>query len=38
MDLKLTRQMLDEMRSITRTSPIESLVNTHANADHCFGN
>jgi cyclase len=38
MDLNLTRQMLDEMKSITQTSPIQSLVNTHANGDHCFGN
>jgi cyclase len=37
-DLKLTREMLDEMKPITRTRPIEALVNTHANGDHCFGN
>jgi cyclase len=37
-DLKLTREMLDEMKGITSTRPIGSLVNTHANGDHCFGN
>ena len=37
-DLKLTREMLEEMKSITSTRPIGSLVNTHANGDHCFGN
>lgn len=37
-DLKLTREMLDEMKSITSTRPIGSLVNTHANGDHCYGN
>lgn len=37
-DLKLTREMLAEMKPITSTRPIGSLVNTHANGDHCFGN
>jgi glyoxylase-like metal-dependent hydrolase (beta-lactamase superfamily II) len=37
-DLKLTRQMLDSMESVTRTAPIATLVNTHANGDHCYGN
>jgi cyclase len=37
-DLKLTREMLDAMKWITSTKPIGSLVNTHANGDHCFGN
>ena len=37
-DLKLTRDMLEEMKPITDTRPIGSLVNTHANGDHCFGN
>jgi cyclase len=37
-DLKLTREMLDRMKPITDTRPIGSLVNTHANGDHCFGN
>ncbi|MEP6298575.1 MAG: MBL fold metallo-hydrolase, partial [Ilumatobacter sp.] len=37
-DLKLTADMLDAMRSITSGAPISSLVNTHANGDHCYGN
>lgn len=37
-DLKLTRQMLDTMTVHTRTAPIATLVNTHANGDHCYGN
>src|SRR5205085_11672752 len=37
-DLALTRDMLDKMKPITSTRPIESLVNTHANGDHCYGN
>jgi cyclase len=37
-DLNLTRDMLDEMKPITRARPIGALVNTHANGDHCFGN
>jgi glyoxylase-like metal-dependent hydrolase (beta-lactamase superfamily II) len=37
-DLKLTRGMLEQMKPITATRPIGSLVNTHANGDHCYGN
>lgn len=37
-DLVLTGEMLDAMSNLTRTSPIASLVNTHANGDHCYGN
>jgi len=37
-DLRLTREMLEAMDAITRTRPIGTLVNTHANGDHCFGN
>lgn len=37
-DLKLTRQMLDEMAPLTSTRPISTVVNTHANGDHCWGN
>ncbi len=37
-DLPLTRAMLDSMDAITATKPIRTLVNTHANGDHCFGN
>ncbi len=37
-DLKLTRAMLDEMAAITDSIPIGTLINTHANGDHCYGN
>jgi cyclase len=37
-DLRLTREMLDAMAPLTSTRPIDVLVNTHANGDHCFGN
>jgi cyclase len=37
-DLKLTAAMLDAMASSTRTAPIGTVVNTHANGDHCYGN
>ncbi len=37
-DLRLTREMLDAMIPATRTAPIGTLVNTHANGDHCYGN
>lgn len=37
-DLKLTADMLSAMQPVTGTSPIASLVNTHANGDHCYGN
>jgi cyclase len=37
-DLRLTRAMLDAMAPITATDPIQTLVNTHANGDHCYGN
>ncbi|HYF47097.1 MAG TPA: MBL fold metallo-hydrolase [Acidimicrobiales bacterium] len=37
-DLALTREMLEAMAPITATDPIETLVNTHANGDHCYGN
>jgi glyoxylase-like metal-dependent hydrolase (beta-lactamase superfamily II) len=37
-DLPLTRRMLDTMAPITAGAPIRSLVNTHANGDHCYGN
>lgn len=37
-DLNLTRGMLEQMKPITSMRPIGSLVNTHANGDHCFGN
>ena len=38
-DLRLTADMLDAMRSATpAAASIGTLVNTHANGDHCFGN
>ena len=37
-DLKLTEEMLASMSSLTSAKPIATLVNTHANGDHCFGN
>ncbi len=37
-DLDLTRDMLDAMSAVTATKPIATLVNTHANGDHCYGN
>jgi len=37
-DLKLTREMLDAMARVRGQRPIETVVNTHANGDHCWGN
>lgn len=37
-DLRLTGEMLEAMEAVTSTRPITTLVNTHANGDHCFGN
>lgn len=37
-DLKLTRDMLDEMAPVIAGNAISTLVNTHANGDHCYGN
>jgi len=38
-DLKLTAAMLDEMRkAVPAAAAIDTLVNTHANGDHCYGN
>jgi glyoxylase-like metal-dependent hydrolase (beta-lactamase superfamily II) len=38
-DLPLTQRMLDEMRKATpAANAIETVVNTHANGDHCWGN
>jgi glyoxylase-like metal-dependent hydrolase (beta-lactamase superfamily II) len=37
-DLHLTRAMLEAMVPVTATAPIGTLVNTHANGDHCYGN
>jgi glyoxylase-like metal-dependent hydrolase (beta-lactamase superfamily II) len=37
-DLRLTAEMLASFERFTLGSPIRSLVNTHANGDHCYGN
>ena len=38
-DLRLTREMLDAMRqAVPAAKRIDTLVNTHANGDHTFGN
>jgi cyclase len=38
-DLSLTERMLQEMRhAVPAASRIDTLVNTHANGDHCYGN
>jgi cyclase len=37
-DLRLTASMLDAMEPFTAGSPVGTLVNTHANGDHCYGN
>lgn len=37
-DLGLTRRMLDAMATQTADAPIQRLVNTHADGDHCWGN
>ncbi len=37
-DLSLTARMLDQFAPVTAAAPVRSLVNTHANGDHCYGN
>ena len=37
-DLTITERMLDALAAHTRTAPIATVVNTHANGDHCYGN
>ena len=37
-DLRLTRAMLDAMAAVTAWRAIATVVNTHANGDHCYGN
>ncbi len=37
-DLHLTARMLESMAPVVGAAPIGTLVNTHANGDHCFGN
>ncbi|MFT4287979.1 MBL fold metallo-hydrolase [Nocardioides sp.] len=37
-DLAMTRELLTGLEPITRDHPIRTVVNTHANGDHWFGN
>jgi cyclase len=37
-DLVLTAEMLDAFGDHTAGAPIDTVVNTHANGDHCYGN
>ncbi|MFJ3895757.1 MBL fold metallo-hydrolase [Streptomyces sp. NPDC090083] len=37
-DLRLTGAMLDALTPLTATAPIATVVNTHGNGDHWFGN
>ncbi|WP_232838186.1 MBL fold metallo-hydrolase [Streptomyces geranii] len=37
-DLRLTRIMLDALAPLTDVAPITTVVNTHGNGDHWFGN
>jgi glyoxylase-like metal-dependent hydrolase (beta-lactamase superfamily II) len=37
-DLRLTRQMLDDLAPHVEGRPIGAVVNTHANGDHTYGN
>ncbi|GGJ35873.1 MBL fold metallo-hydrolase [Paenarthrobacter histidinolovorans] len=37
-DVAMTREMLDGMSSVTEEHPIRTVVNSHANGDHWFGN
>lgn len=37
-DLALTAQMLEAMAPLRAGAPIATVVNTHANGDHCYGN
>lgn len=37
-DLAMTRDMLEGLAPVTNANPLVTLVNTHANGDHWFGN
>jgi cyclase len=37
-DLQLTAAMLDSMSDVTDSAPVDTVVNTHGNGDHCYGN
>ena len=37
-DLHFTRQMLEGMQPVIEKSPIDTVINTHSDGDHCWGN
>jgi cyclase len=37
-DLPATQEMLDEIAPLTVRTPLSTVVNTHSDGDHCFGN
>lgn len=37
-DLRLTQRMLEEMAPIFKDAPVRTLVNSHSNGDHTYGN
>ena len=37
-DVTLTQNMLSHLQPLLKTSPVEYLINTHADGDHCWGN
>ena len=37
-DLRLTQEMLEAMATVSAAAPIATVVNTHGNGDHCYGN
>jgi glyoxylase-like metal-dependent hydrolase (beta-lactamase superfamily II) len=37
-DLRLTRRMLDALAPHTANAPVRTLINTHGDPDHCWGN
>jgi glyoxylase-like metal-dependent hydrolase (beta-lactamase superfamily II) len=37
-DVPMTRTMLDGMKGVTATHPITTVLNTHSNGDHWYGN
>lgn len=37
-DLGLTQQMLNALEPLVHSAPVQTVINTHANGDHCYGN
>lgn len=37
-DLRYTREMLDACQPVLSQAPIDTVINTHADGDHCWGN